>query len=77
MLNYFQYLSKYLSVGPPVYFVVTDGYNYSDEKDQNSICASHGCDQDSMMVQLKWMADMSNRYNCNLYKYYKTMLILF
>ncbi|KAG8199914.1 hypothetical protein JTE90_015899 [Oedothorax gibbosus] len=61
MLNYFQYLSKYLSVGPPVYFVVTDGYNYSDEKDQNSICASHGCDQDSMMVQLKWMADMSNR----------------
>lgn len=61
MLNYFQYLSKYLSVGPPVYFVVTDGYNYSDENAQNKICASHGCDQDSMMVQLKWMADQSNR----------------
>ncbi|XP_054721717.1 NPC intracellular cholesterol transporter 1-like isoform X2 [Uloborus diversus] len=61
MLNYFQYLSKYLSVGPPVYFVVTDGYNYSDERAQNKICASHGCDDDSMMVQLKWMADQSNR----------------
>ncbi|XP_035212713.1 NPC intracellular cholesterol transporter 1-like isoform X1 [Stegodyphus dumicola] len=61
MLNYFQYLSKYLSVGPPVYFVVTDGFNYSDEHAQNSICASHGCDEDSMMVQLKWMADRSNR----------------
>ncbi|XP_055927893.1 NPC intracellular cholesterol transporter 1-like isoform X2 [Argiope bruennichi] len=61
MLNYFQYLSKYLSVGPPVYFVVTDGYNYSDQNSQNRICASHGCDEDSMMVQLKWMADRSNR----------------
>ncbi|GIY70533.1 NPC intracellular cholesterol transporter 1 [Caerostris darwini] len=61
MLNYFRYLSKYLSVGPPVYFVVTDGYNYSDENSQNKICASHGCDEDSMMVQLKWMADRSNR----------------
>lgn len=61
MLNYFQYLGKYLSVGPPVYFVVTDGYNYSDQTSQNRICASHGCDEDSMMVQLKWMADRSNR----------------
>lgn len=61
MLNYFQYLSKYLSVGPPVYFVVTDGYDYSDETAQNKICASHGCDADSMMVQLKWMADQSNK----------------
>ncbi|GFY60804.1 NPC intracellular cholesterol transporter 1 [Trichonephila inaurata madagascariensis] len=61
MLNYFQYLNKYLSVGPPVYFVVTDGYNFSDENSQNKICSSHGCDDDSMMVQLKWMADRSNR----------------
>lgn len=62
MLDYFHFLSKYLSVGPPVYFVITGGYNYSDKLAQNKICSSHGCDEDSMMVQLKWMADQSNRY---------------
>ncbi|XP_015908024.1 NPC intracellular cholesterol transporter 1 isoform X1 [Parasteatoda tepidariorum] len=61
MLNYFRYLSKYLSVGPPVYFVISDGYDYSNESLQNSICASQGCDDNSIMVQLKWMADRSNR----------------
>lgn len=61
MLDYFHFLSKYLSVGPPVFFVITDGYDYSNVAAQNRICSSHGCDDDSMMVQLKWMADQSNR----------------
>lgn len=61
MLRYFQYLNEFLSVGPPVYFVITAGYNYTNEFSQNKICASHKCDDDSIMAQLKWMADRSNR----------------
>ncbi|XP_023224398.1 Niemann-Pick C1 protein-like [Centruroides sculpturatus] len=61
MLRYFEYLNQFLSVGPPVFFVITGGYNYSDKDAQNKICASQGCDDDSIMAQLKWMADRSNR----------------
>lgn len=52
VLKYFQYLNGYLSIGPPVYFVVKDGLNYSESKAQNVICSGQYCDTDSLVTQL-------------------------
>lgn len=51
VLNYFNNLNKYLSVGAPVYFVVEDGYDYSSYDSQNHICGVAGCDTDSLVEQ--------------------------
>lgn len=62
LLKYFIYLEKYLSVGPPVYFVIKDGLNYSDINIQNKICATHlSCAADSLPTQLGRMAVVKNR----------------
>ena len=47
-----QYLKNYLSVGPPVYFVVTEGLDYSDVSTQNVICSGLYCNKDSLLTQL-------------------------
>lgn len=52
VLDYFVALEKYLSVGVPVYFVVKEGQNYSQMKTQNAICATSGCDVDSLLNQI-------------------------
>lgn len=41
-----------LSMGPPVYFVVTPGLNYSRRMVQNIICGGQGCNSDSLYTQL-------------------------
>ncbi|XP_072944821.1 NPC intracellular cholesterol transporter 1 isoform X2 [Epargyreus clarus] len=51
-LKYFQYLNKYLNIGPPVYFVVTEGLDYSDKNTQNLICSTRFCRNDSLSLQL-------------------------
>ncbi|KAJ8715247.1 hypothetical protein PYW08_005228 [Mythimna loreyi] len=51
-LKYFQYLNRYLNIGPPVYFVVTEGLNYSDLETQNMICGTRYCRSDSVSSQL-------------------------
>ncbi|XP_022252090.1 Niemann-Pick C1 protein-like isoform X2 [Limulus polyphemus] len=61
MLNYFKYIYQYLSVGPPVYFVITDGYNYSDINHQNQLCSLPSCGNDSLFMQLKGAADISEK----------------
>lgn len=61
MLKYFDYLTKYLSVGPPVYFVITDGYNYSERKYQNRICGGGGCNENSLVAFTKAMETYSNK----------------
>lgn len=62
VVDYFTNLRKYLSVGPPVYFVITEGYNYSIPKYQNRICNSDtNCDWNSMLSQLDVAAERSNR----------------
>ncbi|XP_071542748.1 NPC intracellular cholesterol transporter 1-like [Panulirus ornatus] len=52
VLKYFKYLNDYLSVGPPVYFVMTEGYNFSDYHEQNLVCQVSGCYDDSIMQQI-------------------------
>lgn len=51
VLTYFQFIKRYLSIGPPVYFVAT-GVNYSDPKHQNLICGGQYCDIDSLSTQV-------------------------
>ena len=56
VLKYFQFLKDYLSVGPPVYFVVNNTagqLNLADENDQNKLCLSlPGCDENSLAGQV-------------------------
>uniref|UniRef100_A0AAG5DBY3 SSD domain-containing protein n=1 Tax=Anopheles atroparvus TaxID=41427 RepID=A0AAG5DBY3_ANOAO len=52
VLKYFRYLQQYLSIGPPVYFVVKNGLNYSTMHDQNLICGGQYCNLDSLSTQL-------------------------
>ncbi|KAB7499593.1 Niemann-Pick C1-like protein 1 [Armadillidium nasatum] len=57
LLKYFDFLDKYLSVGPPVYFVVRDGFDFSDPNEQNIICQSIGCNVDSVLAQVFWASE--------------------
>ncbi|PNF39249.1 hypothetical protein B7P43_G16956, partial [Cryptotermes secundus] len=52
VLVYFQYMKDLLSMGPPVYFVVKAGLNYSDSDIQNLICGGQGCNADSLSTHL-------------------------
>ncbi|XP_044253675.1 NPC intracellular cholesterol transporter 1 isoform X1 [Tribolium madens] len=52
VLKYFKFLKDDLSIGPPMYFVVKDGLNYSDTKTQNVICGGQYCDLDSLITQV-------------------------
>ena len=52
VLDYFESLEKYLSVGVPVYFVIKSGVNYSSIDVQNLICSTSGCNSDSMLNQI-------------------------
>ncbi|CAH2093182.1 unnamed protein product [Euphydryas editha] len=51
-LKYFKHLNQYLNIGPPVYFVVTDGLDYSDRDVQNMVCGTRYCKNDSIAMQL-------------------------
>uniref|UniRef100_A0A1A8RVZ4 Niemann-Pick disease, type C1 n=1 Tax=Nothobranchius rachovii TaxID=451742 RepID=A0A1A8RVZ4_9TELE len=61
VLDYFNNLSEYLHTGPPVYFVVEDGLNYSSLEGQNSVCGGVGCDNNSL-VQLVYSASLISNY---------------
>merc|ERR1719154_996412 len=58
--KYFDYLNEYLSIGAPVYFVIKDGYNYSDIASQNALCAAFGCNRDSMLSQIFSASQITN-----------------
>uniref|UniRef100_A0A8D9B029 Niemann-Pick C1 protein n=1 Tax=Cacopsylla melanoneura TaxID=428564 RepID=A0A8D9B029_9HEMI len=59
--KYFTFLTKYLSMGPPVYFVITEGLNYSDTNVQNAICSSARCDPDSLVATIYSASTWSNK----------------
>ena len=52
VLKYFQFMNDLLSMGPPVYFVLTPGLNYSHTETQNIICGGQGCNSDSLYTQI-------------------------
>jgi len=45
-------MKQYLNVGPPVYFVVNEAYDYEHSKGQNMICGSAGCNPNSLVQQI-------------------------
>jgi Niemann-Pick C1 protein len=49
-----------LSMGPPMYFVVTQGLNYSNQNVQNAISGASGCDDDSLYMQIFSAANRSS-----------------
>lgn len=52
VLKYFTFLKDYLSIGPPMYFVVKGGLNYSKTEAQNLICGGQYCNVDSLITQV-------------------------
>ncbi|GFV70670.1 NPC intracellular cholesterol transporter 1 [Trichonephila clavipes] len=61
VLKYFSYLEEYLSVGPPVYFVVKSGFNYANLEDQNNLCSVAFCHRNSLVTQISDASQFSNR----------------
>ncbi|XP_076647922.1 Niemann-Pick type C-1a isoform X2 [Halictus rubicundus] len=61
VLKYFKFLNSYLSIGPPMYFVVKDGLNYSDPWHQNLVCGGQYCNSDSVSTQIFIASKQSNR----------------
>lgn len=55
-------MAQFLSVGPPVYFVVKGNFEYADPMKQNLLCGSAGCYQDSLYGQVYSAAYWKNRY---------------
>lgn len=56
MSNYFEKYQKYFEVGPPVFFMITEGYNYSETESQNKICGLFECHDDSLTNILTYHA---------------------
>ncbi|KAK3857102.1 hypothetical protein Pcinc_036625 [Petrolisthes cinctipes] len=52
VLKYFEYLNKFLSVGSPIYFVIREGFNFTDVDEQNMVCQVAGCNDDSVLQQV-------------------------
>ncbi|KAG6801155.1 NPC intracellular cholesterol transporter 1 1b [Apis mellifera caucasica] len=52
VLKYFEFMDDLLSMGPPVYFIVTPGLNYSNPTVQNIICGGQGCNSNSLYTQI-------------------------
>lgn len=52
LVKYFQFMADLLWMGPPVYFVLKAGLNYSYVQDQNKVCGGVLCDTDSVQTML-------------------------
>ncbi|CAF0998298.1 unnamed protein product [Adineta ricciae] len=53
VLDYFYGLENYLSVGPPVYFVVNqDAIDYKNIREQDLLCGTSGCYSTSLLGQI-------------------------
>ncbi|GIY02411.1 NPC intracellular cholesterol transporter 1 [Caerostris extrusa] len=61
VLSYFSALEEYLSVGPPVYFVVKSGFNYANLEDQNNLCSVAYCHRNSLSEQIHDASRYSDR----------------
>lgn len=52
IVKYFQYMADLLSMGPPVYFVLKQGLNFSQNNDQNLICGGIKCNDNSLNIEI-------------------------
>ncbi|XP_049962855.1 NPC intracellular cholesterol transporter 1-like [Schistocerca serialis cubense] len=50
--KYFEFMKNYLSIGPPVYFVVRGDIDYSQDFVQNSLCGSQYCYHNSLTTKI-------------------------
>ncbi|XP_010585114.1 NPC intracellular cholesterol transporter 1 isoform X1 [Loxodonta africana] len=60
VMDYFKSLSQYLHAGPPVYFVLEEGHDYTSLRGQNMVCGGMGCDNDSLVQQLFNAAELDS-----------------
>ncbi|XP_051826300.1 NPC intracellular cholesterol transporter 1, partial [Antechinus flavipes] len=60
VLDYFKSLNQYLHAGPPVYFVVEEGHNYTSLEGQNMVCGGMGCNNNSLVHQVFNAAELEN-----------------
>ncbi|VDK73285.1 unnamed protein product [Litomosoides sigmodontis] len=61
VFSYFKSMDRFLSVGPPVYFVIKGDMEFSDPYEHNKICSGAGCATDSLGAQIAHAARWSNR----------------
>ncbi|XP_063588183.1 NPC intracellular cholesterol transporter 1-like [Penaeus indicus] len=47
--KFFKQQDSFLAVGPPVFFTMTEGFNFTDFDEQNLVCQFSGCRDDSML----------------------------
>ena len=59
-MPYFNETFTYLHTGAPVYFVIKDGYDYTNETKQNAICSGAGCSPTSLGQQIVWYSTAAN-----------------
>uniref|UniRef100_A0AC35EV92 SSD domain-containing protein n=1 Tax=Panagrolaimus sp. PS1159 TaxID=55785 RepID=A0AC35EV92_9BILA len=60
MLTHFKNMERFMSVGPPVYFVINGRLSYEYRRVQNRICGGTGCDKESLGAQIARAARFSN-----------------
>ena len=56
MTKYFDHYQKYFEVGPPVFFMISDRYDYTELSAQNRLCGFEDCDVDSINKIFKYHA---------------------
>uniref|UniRef100_A0A8C8ZF85 NPC intracellular cholesterol transporter 1 n=1 Tax=Prolemur simus TaxID=1328070 RepID=A0A8C8ZF85_PROSS len=60
VVDYLKSVSQYLHAGPPVYFVLEEGHDYTSPKGQNMVCGGVGCNNDSLVQQIFNAAQLDN-----------------
>ncbi len=60
-IKYFEALQKHLAVGPPVYFVIKDGYNYTDMDSMRKLCGGTTCFSNSLQSLISSASNYPNQ----------------
>ena len=63
VLDYFNSLFQYLAVGAPVYFVIPEGFDYSNITNQRKIAGGIGSDKQSFVTHLKLVSEQPEHYH--------------